>query len=254
MLARIVSKDFQGKKIRINQVDGYACLTDMARATGKKVNDFLRLDNTRDFIRELASITGIPAIELLITTSGNTGKTIAHPQIAIKFAGWLSAKFEVIMTSWILELLTTGKVELNSASTAPVVISTDDVERMHNVGHSIALRGFAVAKKRKKHSVPDGWLTVAEHLYSIVGDKESGVSFWVARQVSDLYRSNTGMEPPTVPSKRGSTFCYPPEYQKLIASHYHSWRETHAEQLASVCLRLAASPKQISIFDLPETT
>jgi KilA-N domain len=256
MLARIVSKDFEGKKIRINQTDCYVCLTDMAKATGKKVNDFLRLDNTRDFIRELSSIAGIPVIELLLTTSGNTGKTIAHPQIAIKFAGWLSAKFEVMMTGWILELLTTGKVELQSAPTPAVVIAIDDSKRMHNAGQSVASRDYQPEMKKSKRSVPNGWLTVGEWLQLIMGDrkaaKDAGVIFWLSRQISDLYRSNTGYEPPKVPCKRGSVYCYPLEYREIIASHYHSWAKTHAEQLVAIQLRLAAIPKQISLFDLPE--
>jgi hypothetical protein len=126
---------------------------------------------------------------------------------------------------------------------------------MHNAGQSVASRDYQPEVKRSKRSVPDGWLTVGEWLQLIMGDrkaaKDAGVIFWLSRQISDLYRSNTGYEPPKVPCKRGSVYCYPPEYRNVIASHYRSWAKTHAERLAAVELRLASSPKQISIFDLP---
>jgi hypothetical protein len=255
MLPTIVSKDYLGSRVRINPTTNLVCLTDICKASGENIADFLRLQGTSDYIDALSCAMGIPIEKLLVVGKGSKG-TWGHPQLSIKCAAWVSAKFEVLVTSWVWELLTTGKVELQSTPTPAVVIATDDVERMHNVGHSIASRGLTVAQKKKKHSVPDGWLTVAEHLYSIVGDKESvkqsGVTFWLARQVSDLYRANNGIEPPTVPSKRGLTFCYPPEYSKLIASHYQSWAKTHADRVAAVELRLASLHKQTSIFDLPE--
>ncbi len=254
MLARIVSKNFEGKQIRINQIDGYACLTDMAKATGKKVNDFLRLDNTRDFLRELASITGIPAIELLITTSGNTGKTIAHPQIAIKFAGWLSAKFEVIMTSWILELLTTGKVELNTASTPAVTVAIDDPERMANSGQSNASRGFPTVKV-KRSEIPSDWATVSQVLIDLLGDGidiaiSSGASRSCCNSMAAAYRSTNGHEP----TKAKGIYHYPPSYFDMIRFYYFSFAETHKEVMVQAAARALLveqnSPKQCNLLDL----
>jgi hypothetical protein len=127
MITSFLSKDFEGKRIRLNPIDRYVCLTDMARNTGKKVNDFLRLENTREFIEALSFVTGIPVTNLLIVGDKST-RTWAHPHVAIKFAGRLSAKFEVMMMGWIDELLSTGKVELQSAPTPAVVIATNDIE------------------------------------------------------------------------------------------------------------------------------
>jgi KilA-N domain len=257
MLTKFVSKDYLGKSVRIDPISKLVCLTDICKASGKRLGNFLRSQNTQDFLMALSSLTRISVNELLIV-GGSSKATWGHPQLAIKCAAWSSANFEAVMTSWVWELLTTGKIELQSASTAPVVIATDDVKRMHNVGHSIALRGYQPEVKKSKRSVPDGWLTVGEWLHLIMGDqkaaKDAGVIFWLSRQISDLYRSNTGYEPPKVPCKRGSVYCYPPEYRNVIASHYHSWAKTHAEQLVAIQLRLAAIPKQTSIFDLPEST
>ena len=257
MLTKFVSKDYLGKSVRIDPISKLVCLTDICKASGKRLGNFLRSQNTQDFLTALSSLTRISVNELLIV-GGSSKATWGHPQLAIKCAAWSSAGFEAVMTSWVWELLTTGKVEPATPSIPAAVIAIDDSKRMQNAGHSIALRGFAVAGKKSKRSVPDGWFTVGEWLQLIMGDrkaaKDAGVIFWLSRQVSDLYRSNTGYEPPKAPCKRGSVYCYPPEYRNVIASHYHSWAKTHAEQLLAIHLRLAAIPKQISIFELPEAT
>lgn len=255
MITKFVSKDYGGKRVRIDKDRELVSLTDTCKATGKNVADFLRLQGTTDYIHALSCAMGIPIEKLLVVGKSNRG-TWGHPQLAIKCAAWVSASFEVLMTSWVWELLTTGKVELNSASTPAVVIAIDDSKRMHNAGQSVASRDYQPEVKKSKRSVPDGWLTVGEWLQLIMGDrkaaKDAGVIFWLSRQISDLYRANAGSEPPKVPCKRGSVYCYPPEYRDAIASNYHSWANTHADNLAAVELRLAASPKQINLFDPPE--
>lgn len=41
-----IIRSYNGKNIRFRSSDSYGCLTDMANATGKKVNDWLRLKST----------------------------------------------------------------------------------------------------------------------------------------------------------------------------------------------------------------
>ncbi len=77
--------------------DSYVSLTDMAKASGKKVNDYLRLGTTEDYFSEFSTDTGIPVSALVKTFKGGSGKqgTWAHPEIAIDFAQWCSPKFKV---------------------------------------------------------------------------------------------------------------------------------------------------------------
>lgn len=251
-----IIKLFEGKKIRIDPTNNYPCLTDMARATGKKVNDFLRLDSTNDFIGELSFVAGIPVTNLLFVGDKSTGSW-AHPQLAIKFAGWLSAKFEVLMTGWIFELLSTGKVELNHVPTPLAIIATDDIERTDKMGRSVASRGYPVAKKEKL-APPENWRTISEFMEVIMGDraeaKASGASVWCCRQMSDLYRANTGLEPLKVPSKRGGVFCYPPEYFEPIKSHYEAWAKEHSKVLEAIKLESVTKYKQCNLFDTIDYT
>jgi hypothetical protein len=59
----------------------------MAKATGKKVNDYTRLSSTIDFLEEMEVITGIPAIESKVGGQWipeNERGTWAIKQVAIK--------------------------------------------------------------------------------------------------------------------------------------------------------------------------
>lgn len=73
----------------------------------KRMNDFLRLNQTKDFISALDKklITGIPVIK---TTAGRYGGTWMHEKLALKFAAWLSVEFELWVYDKIEELLKLG--------------------------------------------------------------------------------------------------------------------------------------------------
>ncbi len=78
--------------------------TQMALIFGKQVNDFLRLDQTKSFIKTLESKTGIPVFK---TTKGRaTGGTWMHRTLALKFAAWLNADFELWVYETIERILT----------------------------------------------------------------------------------------------------------------------------------------------------
>jgi hypothetical protein len=70
---------YNGKNIRIDPNTRYVCLTDMATATGKQFHDWYRLKSTKEYLAELASVTGIPLAKLLCVGDGTTG-TWGHPK------------------------------------------------------------------------------------------------------------------------------------------------------------------------------
>jgi KilA-N domain len=106
-----IIKSYKGKNIRINSIDQYVCLTDMATAGGKLVNDWLRLNTTSAYLKAFELATGIPVATLLNVGEGTIG-TWAHPKIAIRFAQWCSPEFAIQVDFWIDELLSTGSVEI----------------------------------------------------------------------------------------------------------------------------------------------
>ncbi len=116
----LITHSLGGKTVMQRESDGYISATAMCKAAGKKLNDYKRLENTKEYLEELASITGIPAIEL-IKQYGNNRKmgTWVHPKVAIHLAQWLSPKFAVRVTNWVHDWMM-GSVEGKQRQLAPL--------------------------------------------------------------------------------------------------------------------------------------
>lgn len=96
-MTNIVTHDYNGFAICQREVNGYVSLTDMAKATGKQVHDYLRLDSTTEYLEAFSVDTGIPVSALVkVFKGGNTTQgTWAHPEIAMDFAKWCNVHFRV---------------------------------------------------------------------------------------------------------------------------------------------------------------
>jgi hypothetical protein len=116
-IVQSIVRSYNGKTIRIRD-DKYICLTDMATATGKQTNDWLRLKSSVAYLKALSGGTGIPVPVLLEVADGNP--TWAHQKIAIRFAQWCSPEFAVQVDFWIDELMTTGTVSIEPQPAASV--------------------------------------------------------------------------------------------------------------------------------------
>lgn len=114
----ITGLDFGGKKIRFEKRGDrvWVSLTDMAKATGKRVNNYIRLATTIEFLTEFGESAGIPADQLIETNeSKGTNEqrgTWAIEEIAIDFAAWCNVKFRVWVSQQIRTLMTTGTVSI----------------------------------------------------------------------------------------------------------------------------------------------
>lgn len=118
-----------GECIRIPmRKDGYIFATALCVAAKKKINDWLRLNETKHLIKKLEtyllkSDTGTPyhngtprsVVEIY---KGNSNKyeqgTWVHPDLGIDLAQWCSRSFSVQVSKWIRELLITGVVTLGA--------------------------------------------------------------------------------------------------------------------------------------------
>ncbi|NEQ53864.1 MAG: KilA-N domain-containing protein [Leptolyngbya sp. SIO3F4] len=98
-MADIVQHNYDGSPIPQRKEDGYVCLTDMAKATGKKVANYFELKSTKAYLEGLSLDIGIPISKLteIIQGRGDTVEqgTWAHPEIAIDFAKWCSVPFRL---------------------------------------------------------------------------------------------------------------------------------------------------------------
>lgn len=121
-MADLILREWDGKRIRI-RADRYVCLTDMAKASKKKFQDWFRLESAKSYLSALSAKAGIPALDLVqVTKGGAYPGTWGHPKVALRFAQWCSEEFAVQIDEWIDELLTTGTVSIASA---PKVFSLD---------------------------------------------------------------------------------------------------------------------------------
>ena len=100
--------------IECRKTDGYINATQLCKAGNKKFNDWLRLESTKNYLVSMETNTGIPALELIDKNiGGNHIGTWIHPKVAINLAQWLSPDFAVLVSNWIYDLMTKGKVEVN---------------------------------------------------------------------------------------------------------------------------------------------
>ena len=95
----------------INQrADGYVSATQMCQANGKRrVYDWRRRQETKDYIDAISTVTGIPVSELLISIKGGSPSeqgTWIHPKLAICLGRWVSVEFAVWCDEHIKTLIT----------------------------------------------------------------------------------------------------------------------------------------------------
>lgn len=96
-----VSFNPTGENIMVNA-------TEMARPFGKATKDFLKLQQTKEFIQVLSEGKKILSTDLVKVRYGKNGCTWMHEDVAIEFARWLSPKFAIWCNDRIKELLRSG--------------------------------------------------------------------------------------------------------------------------------------------------
>lgn len=127
----IVRFDYNGQQITFEYVEGHRMVnaTEMARPFRKLPGSFLRLKSTKEFIVALedryADVHNGPIDALKVVQGGPSEiqGTWMSEHLALKFAGWLEPKFEVWVYEKILELVRTGKTEIQGTSSNGVAFS-----------------------------------------------------------------------------------------------------------------------------------
>ena len=93
--------------------DGYINATELCKAGKKRLEHYKENKQTQEYLQVLSSVTGIPITELIEVKQGGVNQgTWVHRKVAIHLAQWISADFSVKVSSWIEELMLTGRVEL----------------------------------------------------------------------------------------------------------------------------------------------
>jgi hypothetical protein len=124
---QIIVRQYNNVEIPQRISDRYMNATKMCKANGKLWGHYWENQSTQEFVSELSAVIGIPITGptgLIQVRQGGTPQdqgTWVHPEVAIDLAKWCSVKFRIQVNRWILELLTTGKVELEPKPTQPVI-------------------------------------------------------------------------------------------------------------------------------------
>ena len=132
-MSKLSKFEYEGKTITFEFEDGNKMInaSEMAKAFGKKVSNFLRLDETTYYISLLEKryqevlTKGNPKEVLRIIKGGlpELQGTWMDEKLALKFAAWLSPEFELWVYDRIQELLTTGKTEVREFQPTGVIQS-----------------------------------------------------------------------------------------------------------------------------------
>lgn len=122
----LVIRTANGFDVPQRREDGYVNATALCKAAGKKLNHYTSNRSTQEFVAELERSAGIPADRLVrINAAGpnDLRGTWVHPEVAIHLAQWCSSKFAVMVSRWVRELLTAGRVEIGPAAVDPAVLA-----------------------------------------------------------------------------------------------------------------------------------
>ena len=119
--------------------DGYVNVTKICQAAGKRLDNWIRLDSSKESMEYLQktlddeyaenvnlgkAIPHIRGIALLTSCKGGNINTVeqgtfAHPDLAIEIATWAHKSFRFQVSHWIRELMITGRVELGKEKSGP---------------------------------------------------------------------------------------------------------------------------------------
>jgi hypothetical protein len=100
-----IVNEFAGISIRMRNSDGYYNGGDMCKVKkGKTMKDYLRNQDTQDFIEELKNELGdiypTPLTDIITTGANENRGTWVHPKLAIHLGMWVNSKFGVKVINW----------------------------------------------------------------------------------------------------------------------------------------------------------
>lgn len=112
MTKNSIVRRFNSQEIHQRVTDGYINLNQMADASGRRIDNWVRLQETTSLLREFQGDPLYQGVEPLITIAGRAGGTWAHPDIAIQFAQWCSPGFALQVSRWVREWMSSGRSPL----------------------------------------------------------------------------------------------------------------------------------------------
>jgi hypothetical protein len=123
---------------------------DKGLARGKEVNDFLKIDKTKEFILEIQNRENHNTNKIVLSKKGKNGGTWLHPLVFIDFAMWLNASFKYDVLKFVYDEL---------------------IKYRHDAGDNYKLLSESVAKIVDKSFLPVAIQNVAKGINYVVFNK-----------------------------------------------------------------------------------
>ena len=179
-MSEIVKFDYEGQHISFEFADGNKMInaTEMARPFGKRVNNFLRMEGTKEYILILesryADSRNGKKREVLRVVQGGTPElqgTWMDEKLALKFAAWLSPYFELWVFDRIEELLLTGRTEIFGFQPSSVIkglrMVVEQLEQQEQLNENIQEQLHKTTQRLDE--LESKIISVDDHYYIIAG-------------------------------------------------------------------------------------
>ena len=118
---QVMIRNFLGKEVRQNHLNGYFNLTDFAKIANefrkqegmskKQTAHYIELESTKEFMFQLAYEEDILVKDLWISKRGKNGGTWVHPIVFIDVAMWFNPKLKVKVLRWVYDELISARDE-----------------------------------------------------------------------------------------------------------------------------------------------
>jgi hypothetical protein len=132
----MLDRTYNGATISQREDDGFLNATAMCKAAGKRWNDYYSRPETLEFLEELSLFTSLPVNRLVVSKQGRPdrgGGTWVHPRLACHLAQWCSAKFALLVTGWVEELLAKGTVSIKEEQIDELEVLARAVSQLQEV-------------------------------------------------------------------------------------------------------------------------
>lgn len=139
----IVTFDYEGTPVSFSNGENVMInATQMAKTFNKLPKDWLVSKTSKDFVKALSTVRGIPPTELVVVRQGgNVQGTWMHEDVAMEFARWLSPKFAIWTNDRIKELLKEG-----------VTVASDDDEV---IAHAMDVLSRRLEEKKRQLQIAE---------------------------------------------------------------------------------------------------
>lgn len=175
--------DYEGSPIAFSQGDNVMVnATQMAKKFGKKVNDWLKTQQTKDFLdaltvaRKIATADFQPITIVQGGTPANQG-TWMHEDVAMEFARWLSPKFAIWCNDRIKELARTG---VTTVAATPAARDDDEV-----IAHAMQVLQRRLDQKDSRINLLEGQVRklvpLADYLDAVITEDKTYTMTEVAK-------------------------------------------------------------------------